>query len=302
MTIKVSVAKQRKASADRIFVVATNPDYAKLCVSSLKRLPTNSNVELLSFAKLEQEKFPKRRPQSTVVVSRLSDISKKLLEIASAGAATKQLVFLEELPVEAMAARLMPLNIRNPERIHIAAQRNRLSIEELIYRLVSGLAEKDGNHPIVDAWIENEQLVLLSPTFARLEVPLVKLARFIGADQSKAAAFEIDEDGRFLHWPHADAHLGWTQFQQIIDPASVLAIAGKTEQYNKRYGAAIRALRESHGLKQSDIHGITERQLRRIEHGEQTASKVTLEALAKAHSLSLTDYVDQLASIVKESH
>ena len=301
MTTKELAAKQRKASAGRIFVVATNPDYAKLCVSSLKRLSSKANVELLPFSTLEQVKLPKPRPQSTLVVSRLSDISKKVLEIASAGAATKQLVFLEELPVEAMAARLMPLNIRDPQRIHIAAQRDRASIEELIYRLVSGLAEKDGSHAIVDAWIENEQLVLLSPSFARLEVPLEKLARFIGTDKSKVAAFEIDEDGRFLHWPHADVHLGWTQFQHIIDPASVLVTAENTDRYNKRYGAAIRAMRESHGLKQADIQGITERQLRRVEHGEQTVSRGTLEALARAHSLSLADYVDQLAKQIAKT-
>ena len=126
----------------------------------------------------------------------------------------------------------------------------------------------------------------------------MKLVRFIGTDKTTAAAFEIDEDGRFLHWPHADVHLGWTQFQQIIDPASALATAGKTDQYNKRYGAAIRAIRESHGLKQADVQGITDRQLRRVEQGQQTASRATLEALAKAHSLSLEEYVNRLAKTV----
>lgn len=299
MTAKLLRAKRKKAHAGRIFVVATNPDYAKLCMRSLKRLPSDANVQVLSYAESEHVKVPQAHPQSTLVVSRLSDITKKVLEIAAAGTVTKQLVFLEELPVEAMASRLMPLNIRNPERIHIAAERDPPAIAELIYRLVSGMAERDGSHPLVDAWIENEQLVLLSPTFARLEVPLAKLARLIGTDKSKAAAFEIDEDGRFLHWPHADVHLGWAQFQQIVDPASVLATAAKTDKYNKRYGAAIRALREAQGLKQTDIQGITDRQLRRVELGQQSASKGTLEALAAAHSLSLEEYVDRLAKTVR---
>lgn len=299
MTTRALPARQKKANADRIFVIATNSDYAKLCVSSLKRLPSNANVELLSYPKSEHVKVSTSRPQSTLVVSRLSDMTKKVLEIASTGAATKQLVFLEGLPVQAMAARLMPLNIRNPERIHIAAERDQSAIEELIYRLVSGLAERDGSHSLVDAWIENEQLVLLSPAFTRLEIPLAKLVRFIGMDKTKASEFKIDEDGRFLHWPHADVHLGWTHFQHIIDPASVLATAEKTDKYNVRYGAAIRAIRESHGLKQADILGITDRQLRRVEHGQQAASKGMLEALAKAHSLTLEEYVDRLAKRVR---
>jgi hypothetical protein len=51
-------------------------------------------------------------------------------------------------------------------------------------------------------------------------------------------------------------------------------------------------------LKQSEIAGITDRQLRRVEHGQQSASKPTLEALAKAHSMSLADYVEELAKRV----
>lgn len=299
MTTKVLPTKHNKVIGNRIFVVATNSKYAKLCVSSLKRLPSNANVELLSYPQLERVKGSSPRLQSTLVVSRLSDITKKVLEIASAGAETKQLVFLEGLPVQAMAARLMPLNIRNPERIHIAAERDQSAIEALIYRLVRGLTEKDGSHHIVDAWIENEQLVLLSPAFARLDVPLTKLARFIGTDQTKSATFDIDEDGRFLYWPHADVHLGWTQIQQIIDPAYLIAAARKTGEYNKRYGAAIRAIRDSYGLKQTAVQGITERQLRRVEQGQQAASRGTLEALAKAHSLSLEDYLVQLATAVR---
>lgn len=299
MTTKARPAKHKKASANRIFVVATNSEYAKLCVSSLKRLPPNANVELLSYPQVEPVKFATHRPQSTLVVSRLSDVTKKVLEIASAGAATKQLVFLEGLPVQAMASRLMPLNIRNPERIHIAASRDQSAIEELIYRLVSGLTEKDGSHPIVDAWIENEQLVLLSPAFARLDVPLAKLARFIGTDKTKTAAFEIDADGRYLYWPHADVHLGWTHIQQIIDPASLITAARKTSEYNRRYGAAIRAIRESYGLKQAAVQGITERQLRRVEQGQQSASRGTLEALANAHALSLEEYLERLAKTAR---
>src|SRR5205823_295253 len=107
------------------------------------------------------------------------------------------------------------------------------------HRVVSGMTHSDGSNAIVDAWIENEQLVLLSPSFARMIVPLEQIARFIGTDKSQVGTFEIDEDGRFLYWPHADVHLGWTQFRQIIDPASAVADIKKTEKFNQRYGTAI---------------------------------------------------------------
>ena len=244
---------------------------------------------------MEDVKLPATRPQSTLFVSRVSDITQKSLARASIGSTSKQLLVLEGLPVEAVASRLLCLNIRNPERLHIAAERDETSIAELIYRLVRGMVQLDGAPPIVDAWIEDGRLVLLSPSFIRFGVPLEKLARLIGTDQTKVGSFEIDEDGRYLHWPHADVHLGWAQFRQLIDPTAALADVQKTKKFNQRYGAAIRSRREELGLKQADIHGVTERQLRRVEHGEQAASKATLEALAKAHSQSLEEYLDVLA-------
>ena len=298
MTTKALGSRQKKASANRIFVVATSSDYQKLCVSSLKRLPSQGRVELVSLPKVDKGAVLKAQQHAALLVSRLADITKETLERACVTASTRQLVFLEGLPVEAVASRLLPLNIRNPERIHIAAQSDRSSMEELIFRMFSGMTESDGSHPIVDAWVENEKLVLLSPTFSRLEIPLEKLVRFVGSNKAEVGAFEIDEDGSFLHWPHADVHLGWLQFQQIIDPAVVVTTKKKTAEYNLRYGEAIRAMRESRGLKHSEIAGVTDRQIRRVEHGQQSASKPTLEALAKAHSMSLADYVEELAKRV----
>lgn len=298
MTTRVVAPKPKRSGTCWIHVVATNPEYAKLCGNVLSRLPSKAKVELVFCSPLEPEPIPKPRGKWTLVVSRLSDVTKRILEIVSTGETTKQLVFLDRLPVQAMPTRLMPLNIRNPERIHVAALRDPESIEALIYRLIRGLTEKDSSPLIVDAWIEHEHLVLLSPTFARLQVSLGNLTRFLGANEAKIAKFVFDEDGRFLHWPHADVHLGWTQFQQIVDPAAVLATAARTDRYNRRYGAAIRKLRESRGLKQTDVEDITDRHLRRVEQGLQTASKATLEALAKAHALSLEEYIDRLALIV----
>lgn len=148
---------------------------------------------------------------------------------------------------------------------------------------------------IVDAWIEGDSLILLAPSFERLQVPLDKLARFIGANRSSTLAFEIDDDGRYLYWPHADVHMGWLQFVQLIDPVAVLKSQGRTKAFNRRYGAAIRATREAAGLKQGDIPDVTERHLRRVEQGQCAASKNVLSALAIAHDQPLDAYLKAVA-------
>ncbi len=199
--------------------------------------------------------------------------------------------------MEAVVDRLMALQIRSSQRLHIASNRNRASEAELLYRLVSGLAEYDRSSAVVDAWLEGEELVLLSPSFNRMVVPFEKLTRFLGSDLSKFAEFEIDEDGSFVYWPHADVHLGWKQLQQIIDPTAAIEDVKKSKDFRERYGNAIRSLRESSGLRQSDVKGLTSRQLRRIEHGEQIVSRKALEALAESHQVPVEEYMKKLAAI-----
>ncbi len=284
---------KHKTRAEKLRIVVTNAAYGKLCRQSLQRLPARwkARLRLLTFSRWEEAVLPPGHVVPTVFISRLSDIPKQ----AKAKAKARHLLFLEGLPVEAVPSRLVQLHIRNPHRLHVAAQRDHRAISDLVYRLVSGMAQSDGANPIVDAWVEAAQLVVLSPSFDRLSVPLESLAKYIGSESSKVAAFEIDEDGRFLHWPHSDAHLGWEQLRQIVDPASALADRQKSEHFNRQYGAAIRSLRAEQGLKQSDIAGVTDRHLRRVEHGEQSASKETLDTLAKAHGMTLAEYLEELA-------
>ena len=300
--MSTKTVKRRQANgAKQLRIVVTNAAYAKLCRRSLKRLPARwkSRLNLLTFSRWEDVVLPSRRA-STLFVTRLSDIPEEPGPRAWEGAETKHLLFLEGLPVEAVPSRLVRLNIRNSHRLHVAAERDAGSISDLVYRLVSGMAESGGPKPIVDAWMENEQLVILSPSFDRLSVPLEKMAKYIGTDESEIRAIEIDEDGRFLYWPHSDIHLGWEQLRQIVDPVSALADQQKTKTFNRGYGAAIRSLREEKVLKQSDISGLTARHLRRIEHGEQAASKATLGSLAQSHGLTLENYLKELAERFSE--
>ena len=200
------------------------------------------------------------------------------------------------MPVESVASRLPQLDIRDAHRIHIAREEDPDLISEILYRLVSAMAQSKKAPTILDAWVEGEQLVLLSARFERLPVTLKKLEKYIGKAKAKVRQFEIDEDGKFLFWPHADAHLGWEQVMQIVDPTTAVAAKKKTDDFNRKYGGAIRSLREEAELKQAAIAGLTERHLRRIEQGKQAATSAALKSLAKAHGMSIEDYMKKLAS------
>jgi hypothetical protein len=194
----------------------------------------------------------------------------------------------------------MGLDIRDPHRLHIAREGSADAVERLVYRVAVGLIRRDGHAQIADAWLEEGRLVVLSSTFERMNVPLAKLSKLLGDEPRQIADFEIDDDGSFVYWPHADVHLGWEHFLRLVDPAAALAGRQKQAEFNRRYGAAIRAVREERGLKQSDVPGITARHLRRVEYGETPATRSTLTALARAHGLSLEDYLGAVAKRLAE--
>ncbi len=155
---------------------------------------------------------------------------------------------------------------------------------------------------IIDARWEGDTLLVVSPMrnfFNKLRVPLAKLPVLQGHRREKLENFEIDEDGAFIYWPDLDIHLGWEQFEQAVDPRAYLKAKQQSEAFNKTYGIAVRELREKSELRQSDIKGLTPRQIGRIERGECRATHNALSKLAKAHEMSISDYMNKLANLLK---
>jgi hypothetical protein len=110
------------------------------------------------------------------------------------------------------------------------------------------------------------------------------------------ANFRIDEDGSYLHWPEPDIHLDLDAIRIAIDPAAKRKALVSNARWQQQYGKAITKLRLEKGVKQSDVPGLSERQVRRIEHGEGTTYE-SLSRLATAHGMALDEYLNRLAEI-----
>ena len=289
--------------SDIVRIVAISRVYGKLCRDSLRRVSREGRkrLNLLAFDSWQDVELAQERAQEieTVFVSSLGEIPERVPREAQTGSSGRHLLFAESLPVEAIASRLVSLGVKSAQRLHIARKETSQEITELLFRVFAGTVEDDSSKRIADAWIEDGRLVLLAPTFRRIAVPLELLEKYIGHDIEEVRNFEIDEDGSFLFWPHADVHLGWEQLVALVDPREILRAKQNTDAFNATYGAAIRAMREENDLRQSDIKGLTERNLRRIEKGELRASKNALEALAAAHNLNVGEYMDAIAKRLK---
>ena len=154
----------------------------------------------------------------------------------------------------------------------------------------------------IDAWWEEDTLVAVSAKdagFNKLRVPLEKLPVLQGHKRKHLENFELDEEGLFIYWPNLDIHLGWEQFEQAVDMGARLRAQQQSDKFNKAYGSAIRTFRQKSGLRQADIKGLTTRQIRRIEQGECRATHATLCKLARAHGMSVPNYMDKLSNLLE---
>ena len=147
---------------------------------------------------------------------------------------------------------------------------------------------------IADAMVADDRLILVSCEPKTYEVRFDQMPALKKIAPQQRPNFEIAEDGSFIWWPSADIHLDLDALRTITDPSWRKRAKRIRRTHGREYGIAIAALRKDHGLRQTDIPGVSERQLRRIEESG-AVSVHTMEQLAKAHRMPLAQYLDALA-------
>ena len=292
-------ATGRSVGAYTYHVVAT-PEFKQLCRASVKRLPPNvrKTVEVSVLGRWERvcwSEIKKKQCEQSLLVCCLADIPENAPAAQMPGEVCKHLVFMKNMPAEALSTRVPRLNVRDSRRLHIARDLLPNDTLPIVHRAIAGMATGSERVRIVDAWVEGDNLVVLPPSFDRLTIPVKDLQRYIPLHGQPFRDFEIDEDGSYLYWPAVDVHLGWEQLQGIVDPTLLVSAQKESAAFRTRYGDAIRSLRESCGLRQSDVERIAERHLRRIERGEIAPSSRSLKALATGHGMRPDKYMAEIA-------
>jgi hypothetical protein len=153
---------------------------------------------------------------------------------------------------------------------------------------------------IADASVVGDTLFVVSCALDRYEVAFSAMPALKSVPEVERTRFTVDEDGSYIHWPAPDVHVDLDAIRAAIDPVwHAKALAAKST-HDRRYGAAIAKLRRARRLKQSDIAGLSDRHVRRIERGQGTTHE-SLGRLAAAHGLELDDYLRELAEVVRQA-
>lgn len=207
------------------------------------------------------------------------------------------LVLTAEVPCQGIAEKLARLNVRDPARVHVAEVQTFEEEKVLIERLFLALGSGEEHKRILGAWWEGDTFVVVNPRFKRLHVPVGRIGSLSGQPREKLQDLQIDEDGVFVYWPELDVHLGWEQFAQAANQEEYLRARQQSAEFNAQYGQAIRRLRRKQKLRQSDMKGLTSRQVGRIERGECRATHSALSKLARSHGMSTSEYLAELADL-----
>jgi uncharacterized protein DUF2442 len=147
---------------------------------------------------------------------------------------------------------------------------------------------------IADATVAGNRLIVVSCEPKTYELSFDRMPALKKIAPQERRNFEIAEDGSFIRWPAADIHLDLDALRTITDPAWRKRAERIRRTHGREYGKAIAALRKVHSLRQTDIPGVSERQLRRIEESG-AVSVHTMEQLARAHGMPLPEYMSELA-------
>jgi hypothetical protein len=148
---------------------------------------------------------------------------------------------------------------------------------------------------IAEADVSNGTLFVLSCALERLQIPLARLRPLARLPKARRREFDLATDGSYLHWPRGDVHLDLDALRYVVDPAWRARADLERVTHHARFGRAVAVLRKERGLKQTQIPGVSARQVRRIEGGSLPGSK-TLRRLARAQGLDLGEYLARVGA------
>jgi hypothetical protein len=167
-------------------------------------------------------------------------------------------------------------------------------------RMLRAWASNLHRDSVAKATVVQDRLIVISCALEVFEIGFDELAALARIPPELRPRFEIDEDGVFIHWPVPDVHLDLEDIRLVRDPRRKARAQALKAAHDTTFGAAVRKLRQSRGIKQTDVPGLSARHVRRIEGGY-VPGEDAIDALAAAHGLDADDYLNELSELMEDA-
>ena len=161
-------------------------------------------------------------------------------------------------------------------------------------RLVIALKRPAPWEGILDAYVLEDSLVVVLGDMSVREFPIGRLPQVRRFEPAVLSRFVIDSAGSYLYWPDRDVHMGPSQMLQAVDPMYLSDVEIRRYQM-ENVSQALLDMRNDRQLKQTEIPGLSERHVRRL---EKEGVRLTVEAatrFASAFGLTLSEFLDELS-------
>jgi hypothetical protein len=172
-----------------------------------------------------------------------------------------------------------------------------LADADALRRILQAKAQGADGKLIATAILEGDELVVWSCEPREFRCRILDISALKDLSKSRLKKFSVSASGSRLRWSDEDIDLNLETFRELSDPEVLEENQDRFRREAKHYAAAIKTLRKRKGLKQGEIAGLSERQVRRLESGDVYPHSSTLNKLAAAHDLPAAEYVRQLAAL-----
>jgi len=187
------------------------------------------------------------------------------------------------------------LRLASALRLHKPDRRLRVSRDPLIVkRLIIALKRPAPWEGILDAYVLEDSLVVVLGDMSVRQIPIRRLPRVGEFEPAEFRRFEIDSAGSYLYWPHHDVHMGPSQMLQAVDPMYLADV--EIRRYEMaRVSLALLDMRNDRQLKQTEIPGLSERHVRRLEREQIRLTVKAAARFASAFGLTQSEFLDELS-------
>ena len=181
-------------------------------------------------------------------------------------------------------------------RLHKPDQRLRVSRDpSVVKRLVIALKRPAAWEGILDAYVLEDSLVVVLGDMSVREFPIGRLPKVGQFPSAVLNSFEIDSAGSYLYWPDRDVHMGPSQMLQAVDPMYLADVEIRRYEM-ENVSQVLEDMRNDRRLKQTEIPGLSERHVRRLEKEEVRLTVDAATRFANAFGLTLSGFLDELSA------
>ena len=167
-------------------------------------------------------------------------------------------------------------------------------------RIINAIENSSEDVVIQNAKVSGKTLFISNCAGEMLEVPIEQIPFLSKLSEDELSDFKINKFGFYISWKDKAFELDYEGFRYIVDETFRCEIDAKNLNNSGKYGEAIAAVRKKYNLTQSDINDYSDRQIRRIEKGEQGINSKILISLAKSHKLSYEEYLNELMDFLNK--